>query len=88
MAQTNSTAIQDTVIEIVASALRIKPDKITLDSHLEKDLGADSLDALNITEKFEEAYQIDIPNEEMPNFVTIRAMVEGIEKHLKEREGA
>ena len=82
MAETDASTIQDTVVEIVASALRIKPETITPDKHLQEDLGADSLDAITITEKLEDRYAIEISEQDMQNFVTIGAIVEGLEKLL------
>jgi len=85
MAQTDSDTIQNTVIRIVAATLRLKPEAVSPDSHLEKDLGADSLDAIAIAEELEEQYHIEIPNEEVQNFQTIQAIVQGIEKLVPER---
>ena len=85
MAETDTAAIQDTVIGIVAAALRIKPETISADSHLEKDLGADSLDGIAITEKLEGHYGIEISNEQAQSFMTIRAIVEGLETLIADR---
>ena len=85
MAETDPTTTQDTVIRIVAATLRIKPDTVHLDSHLQKDLGADSLDAITIAEELEGQYDVEIPNEDMQNFLTIRTIVEGVDKLLAER---
>ena len=85
MAETDTAAILDSVIGVVAAALRIKPETISADSHLEKDLGADSLDAINIVEKLEDQYGIEIPNEETQNFMTIRAIVQGLERLMAEQ---
>lgn len=81
MAQTNSSTTQDTVIRIVANTLRMKPETISMDSHLEKDLGADSLDAITIAEALEGEYNVEIPNEQLQNFLTIASIVDAID-HL------
>jgi acyl carrier protein len=47
-----------------------------------KDLGADSLDALNIALRLEEAFKIKIPDEAIPKFLTVSDIVAGVNEHL------
>jgi len=72
--------IQEKTIDIVATALRIKRDEVLPDSHLQRDLSADSLDTLNIAERLEEEFDIEIPNEVAQEFMTVSAIVSGIAK--------
>ena len=80
MVQYSSKEIEEKVIDVVARALRVKPEDISLDSHLERDLSADSLDALNIAEHLEEEFGIEIPNEVAQDFMTIQAITSGVEQ--------
>ena len=70
--------IEDTVRSIVATELRADTSTIQGTTHLMKDLGADSLDALNIAIRLEEAFKIKIPDEAIPTFVTIDDIVRGV----------
>jgi len=74
-------SIEDIVKGIVAAELRTDRGKLQPQTHLMKDLGADSLDALNIAIRLEEAFKIKIPDEAIPNFLTVGDIVKGVEKH-------
>ena len=57
---------------ILAKQLRIAdPDTITPASRIQKDLGADSLDVLQLLMKLEDNYGYTIPDEELAKFVTV-----------------
>ncbi|HKV41853.1 MAG TPA: acyl carrier protein [Blastocatellia bacterium] len=74
--------VEDVVKDIVATELRADRDKLAPATHLMKDLGADSLDALNIALRLEDAFKIKIPDESIPNFLTIGDIVSGVHDHL------
>lgn len=67
--------IRDKVIQIVSKALHIKADKITMDSNIQKDLGADSLDVMELLMAFEDEYGIEVSDEDAVQFVTIGDVV-------------
>ena len=72
------------VRKILAKQLRISdPERITMDSAIQKDLGADSLDILQLLMKIEDGYGIVIPDEELATFVTVRDVVTFLEKQEK-----
>jgi acyl carrier protein len=77
-------SIEDTVKSIVAAELRADRATLQPQTHLMKDLGADSLDALNIAIRLEETFKIKIPDESIPNFLTIGDIVKGVEHHQAE----
>lgn len=52
------------VKEIIAEELGIEEDKILLDSDLSEDLGADSLDAIELIMAIEESFDVEIPDSE------------------------
>lgn len=69
------------VRKILAKQLRIKDvDSITLDSAIQKELGADSVDILQLLMKIEDEYGIAIPDEELVTFVTVGDVVKYLEK--------
>ena len=59
---TSEAAVVAEIIDAVAAELRLPKEQITAASDLAADLGADSLDALNIAIRLEKTYQIKIPD--------------------------
>lgn len=78
-------SIEDVVKNIIVTELRVDPDRLRPTTHLMKDLGADSLDALNIALRLEEAFKIKIPDESIPKFLTVGDIVVGVNEHLAAR---
>ena len=67
---------------ILAKQLRIAdPSKIKPESLISKDLGADSLDILQLLMKIEDEYGIVIPDETLAKFQTVGDVVDFLEKH-------
>jgi acyl carrier protein len=77
--------IEDTVKNIIVAELRVDPNQLQPNTHLMKDLGADSLDALNIALRLEDAFKIKIPDDAIPNFLTISDIIKGVNEHLNAR---
>lgn len=70
----------DKVKEIIVEQLGVEDDKVTMDTHLMKDLEADSLDAVEIIMAIEEEYGIEIPDEEAEKFQTVSDLVSYVEE--------
>lgn len=70
----------DKVQAILAKQLRLDPSKITLQSLIKKDLGADSLDILQLLMRIEDQYGIVIPDQELAKFETVGDVVAFLEK--------
>ena len=51
--------------EIVAESLNVEADTLTTDTSFKEDLGADSLDLFELVMAFEEAFEIEIPSEDL-----------------------
>ena len=64
--------------EIIADVLNVNPDEITMDTTFVDDLGADSLDIFQIIMGIEEAFDIEIANEDAESIVTVGDAVEQI----------
>ncbi len=79
-------SVEDVVKNIIAAELRVSRDQLNPETHLMKDLGADSLDALNIALRLEEAFKIKIPDDAIPKFLTVSDIVTGVNDHLSERQ--
>lgn len=71
------------VIEILANQLRIDKNKITGSTNIATDLGADSLDLVEILMSLEDEFNVSIPDEAIPNIVTVSDLVKYIDEHKK-----
>ena len=71
------------VKKLLAVQLRIDEDKIKIDSKIKDDLGADSLDILQLLMTLEEDYGIVIPDEELAKIEKVSDIVEYMEKSGK-----
>lgn len=69
--------------EILVRMIEIEPEKILPDAHFFKDLGLDSLKAIEITVAIERHFKINVREEEIPQIVTLREAVDAIEKALR-----
>lgn len=72
----------DEVKEILADQLDIKIDDINLDSKLSDDLGADSLDAIDIVMTIEDQYSIEVPDDNIEAMKTVEDIVAFIENNI------
>lgn len=68
------------VADIICSQLNIDKSVVTMDSEIIKDLGADSLDIIEMLMSFEDEYGISIPDEVSQNLKTVGDIVALIEK--------
>ena len=63
------------VKEILARQLRVSPEKVTMDAQIKRDLGADSVDILQLLMRLEDDYGIVIPDQELAKFETVGDVV-------------
>ena len=71
-----------TVQQVIARQLKSEPKRITPASHMQNDLGADSLDALEILFGLEEAFGLKIPEEDARQIATVQDAVLYVTKKL------
>ncbi|MBQ8426072.1 MAG: acyl carrier protein [Clostridia bacterium] len=69
------------VREIIANQLSINKDKIVETTVLGEDLGADSLDMVEVLMSLEDEFGVSIPDEEIPNIKTVKDLVEFIDNN-------
>lgn len=62
--------IEERVKKIIAEQLSVSEDQITPDASFVDDLGADSLDTVELVMALEEEFEVDIPDEEAEKIVT------------------
>ena len=70
----------DIVKTVLARQLRVDPERVTLDAQIKKDLGADSLDILQLLMRIEDQYGIVIPDKALATFTTVRDVVTYLEE--------
>jgi acyl carrier protein len=78
-----SESIEAKVREIVAEQLQISADEMNLDSSFIDDLGADSLDIVELVMAMEDSFQMDIPDEEAEKIQTVRNAIDYIKTQSK-----
>ncbi|MBW3597614.1 MAG: acyl carrier protein [Planctomycetes bacterium] len=73
-------SVKDRVIDIVAEQLGVDKEKITPETHFINDLGADSLDTVELVMELEEEFDISIPDDAAEKIQTVGQAIEFIEK--------
>ena len=73
--------VLDKVVEIVCNQLTVNKEDVTPDSSFVEDLGADSLDTVELVMAFEEEFGLEIPDDEAENITTIKSALDWIEKN-------
>ena len=68
--------------EIIMNKLGVGEEKITIDSHFIEDLGADSLDTVELIMQFEEDFNIEIPDEDAEKILTVKHAYNYINKKI------
>ena len=71
--------------KVVAKNLETDESRITPDSKFVEDLGADSLDQVELIMAFEEEFSIEIPDEQAEKIQTIADAIKYVEAHSKEK---
>lgn len=77
-------AIEDRVKEIIVTELGVREDQITPDARFIEDLNADSLDTVELVMRFEEAFDLKIPDDVVENMLTVGKAVEYIKAQLSQ----
>ncbi len=73
--------IFETVKKLVVEELQVEESKVTMDSSFESDLGADSLDAIELVCSLEETFGVQISDDEAMDLKTVKQIVDYIESH-------
>ena len=78
------SAVADKVKKIVVENLAVSEDQVTPEARFVEDLGADSLDLVELVMAFEEEFGSDIPDEDAEKLTTVGSAIEYIEKRSQE----
>jgi acyl carrier protein len=76
-------AVDDKVKQIIVEQLGVDEGEVTQNASFVDDLGADSLDTVELVMAFEEAFEIEIPDEDAEKIRTVQDAIDYIEKHAK-----
>jgi len=74
-------AIFDEVKEVIVEQLNVNGDEVKLEANFVEDLGADSLDVVELVMALEEKFEIEIPDEAAEKIATVKNVVDYIEEN-------
>ena len=72
---------ENKIKEIVAESLNVEESTLSETTSFKEDLGADSLDLFEMVMAFEEAFEVEIPSEDLEQITTVGDVVKYIESH-------
>ena len=75
--------VEERVVDIVAEQLGVEKDKIKRETHFVNDLGADSLDTVELVMELEEEFEITIPDDEAERIKTVADLIRYVQKHRR-----
>ena len=75
--------IEQKVRDIIVEQLGVNADQVTTDAKFIEDLGADSLDTVELVMAYEEEFGIEVPDEEAEKLMTVGNVVQYIEDHAQ-----
>ena len=75
--------VQAKVNEIIVQQLGVDAVKVTIEASFVDDLGADSLDVVELVMAFEEEFGVEIPDEAAEKIATVKDAVEYLQKHME-----
>ncbi len=79
----DETNIEQKVRDIIVEQLGVNADQVTIEAKFIEDLGADSLDTVELVMAFEEEFGIEVPDEEAEKLLTVGDVVRYIEDHAQ-----
>ena len=79
-------AVADKVKSIIVEQLGVDEEEVTPDASFVDDLGADSLDTVELVMAFEEEFGIEIPDEDAEKITRVKEAIDYIEAHAKSKK--
>jgi acyl carrier protein len=77
-------SIEDRVKDIIVEQLGVNADQVTPEAKFIEDLGADSLDTVELVMAFEEEFGIEVPDEEAEKLLSVGDVIQYVEKNAKD----
>lgn len=75
-------SVQEKVKSIIVDQLGVSEGEVTIGASFVDDLGADSLDTIELVMAFEEAFGIEIPDEDAEKIKTVKDAIDYIDSHV------
>lgn len=75
--------IFDKLKDIIVEQLSVEADEVTLEANIQDDLGADSLDIVDLITTIEDEFEVSIPDEAVEEIKTVSDIVTYIEKNAE-----
>ncbi|MCC1497702.1 acyl carrier protein [Alcanivorax sp. 1008] len=75
------SSIEERVTKIIVEQLGVKPEDIKPEASFVEDLGADSLDTVELVMALEEEFETEIPDEEAEKINTVQAAIDYVKSH-------
>ena len=76
-------SVDEKVKQIIVEQLGVDESEVTPTAHFVDDLGADSLDIVELVMAFEEAFEIEIPDEDAEKILTVQNAIDYVQSHTK-----
>jgi len=80
------SSVAEKVKSIIAEQLSVDEEEVTNDASFVDDLGADSLDVVELVMAFEEEFSIEIPDDDAEKITKVKDAIEYIESHAKAKK--
>lgn len=74
-------AVEEKVKQIIVEQLQVDEAEVTPNASFQEDLGADSLDVVELVMQFEEAFDLEIPDEDAEKITTVQQAIDYINSH-------
>ena len=78
-------SVEERVKKIIVERLNVDEEEVTSGASFIDDLGADSLDIVELVMAFEEAFEITIPDEDAEKITTVKDAIDYIQSHTKNK---
>ena len=75
------STVEERVKKIVCEQLGVKEEEVTIEASFVEDLGADSLDTVELVMALEEEFETEIPDEEAEKITTVQLAIDYIKEH-------
>lgn len=80
--------VEERVKEIIVEQLGVEEDEVLPAAKFIEDLGADSLDTVELVMAFEEEFDLEIPDEDAEKITRVKEAIDYIETHAKAKKGS
>ena len=86
MSEQNNENLEQELKQLIADTIGRSPDELKTEANFWKDLGVDSIKAIEITVAIERKYKIRIRDEQLPQISTVGKAVEAVKEALRKKE--